>query len=34
MRTAVDEEVAEAVDFADASPDPAPEALYTDVYHD
>jgi pyruvate dehydrogenase E1 component alpha subunit len=34
MRAAVDGEVAEAVDFADASPDPAPEALYTDVYHD
>ena len=34
MRTAVDEEVADALEFADASPDPAPEALYTDVYHD
>ncbi len=34
MRTAVEDEVTDAMEFADASPDPAPEALYTDVYHD
>jgi len=34
MRATVDEEVADALDFAEQSPDPEPAALYTDVYHD
>ena len=30
----VDQEVAEAVEFAEASPDPPPEALYENIYAD
>jgi pyruvate dehydrogenase E1 component alpha subunit len=31
-RTEVDSKIQEAVDFAESSPFPAPEALYEDVY--
>ena len=34
MRTAVDEEVADALTCAEQSPDPEPGELYTDVYQD
>ena len=34
MRSEVEEEVEDALAFADQSPDPEPSALYTDVYHD
>ena len=34
MRQSVEEEVSDAVSFAEESPDPAPEALFTDVYQD
>jgi len=32
--TKVDAEVVAAVEFAETSPDPAPEALYQDIYVD
>jgi len=34
LRQSVEEEIADAVQFADESPDPEPGALYTDVYAD
>jgi len=34
MRSEVEEEVEDALAFADQSSDPEPSALYTDVYHD
>jgi len=34
MRGEVEQEVEEALRFADESPEPPPEALYTDVYRD
>ena len=34
MEAEVADEVEDAVRFADESPDPAPEALYTDVYRE
>jgi pyruvate dehydrogenase E1 component alpha subunit len=34
MRQSVEEEVDDAMQFAEASPDPEPDALFTDVYRD